>query len=150
MDRNAANTETLKQTATDSNPEKSSGSGILDNAEMLWRELYGFSHDCFHLIALEARRAGQNLVYMIIAGVMIAILLISAWLGLLAAAVLWMIEHGVIMASGAILLAVAVTLLLTLILMVVVHRKSRYLQFPATVRSLQPMPSLKRHHKEES
>jgi type III secretory pathway component EscT len=87
---------------------------------------------------------------MIIAGVMIAILLISAWLGLIAAAVLWMIEHGVIMASGAILLAVGVTLLLTLILMVVVHRKSRYLQFPATVRSLQPMPSLQRHHKKES
>jgi len=35
---------------------------------------------------------------------MVAVLLIGAWLGLLAAAVLWLVEHGVV-ASSAILLA---------------------------------------------
>jgi len=147
MDRNAANNETLEQTATEGNPEKISG--ILENAQALWLELYGFSHDCFHLIALEARRAGQSLVSMIIAGVMIAVLLIGAWLGLIAAAILWLVEHGVT-ASSAILLAVVFTLLLTLILMVVIRRKSRYLQFPATVRSLQPIPFPQRYDKKES
>jgi hypothetical protein len=147
MDHNAVNSETLKQTATDSNPEKSAS--ILENALVLWQELYGFSHDCFHLIALEARRAGKNLVYMLIAGLIAAVLLIGSWLGIVAAAVLWLIEHDVT-ASSAILLAVALTLLLTLILVVVIHRKSRYLQFPATVRSLQPMPSSQHHNKEES
>ncbi|MGZ4981156.1 MAG: phage holin family protein [Methylobacter sp.] len=146
MDHNAVNSETPKQTATDGNPEKSPS--ILENALVLWQELYGFSHDCFHLIALEARRAGKNLVYMLIAGLIAAVLLIGAWLGIVAAAVLWLIEHG-FMASSAILLAVALTLLLTLILIVVIHRKSRYLQFPATVRSLQPMPSSPGHNKEE-
>lgn len=147
MDRNAANNEAPDQTATGGNPEKISG--ILENTQALWHELYGFSHDCFHLIALEARRAGQNLVSMIIAGVMIAILLIGVWLGLIAAAILWLVEHGVT-ASSAILLAVVFTLLLTLILMVMIRRKSRYLQFPATVRSLQPMPFPQRPDKEES
>jgi uncharacterized membrane protein len=136
MDHNAVNSETLKQTATDSNPEKSAG-GVLENVQVLWQELYGFSHDCFHLIALEARRAGKNLVYMLIAGLIAAVLLIGSWVGLEAAVVLWLIEHD-FTASSAILLAVGLTLVLALILIVVIHRKSRYLQFPATVHSLQP------------
>jgi hypothetical protein len=138
MDHNAVNSEALKPTPTDSNPEKSSG--ILENVQVLWQELYGFSHDCFHLIALEARRAGKNLVYMLIAGLIAAVLLIGAWVGLEAAAVLWLIEHG-FTASSAILLAVGLTLVLALILVAVIHRKSRYLQFPATVHSLQPQPT---------
>ncbi len=147
MERSAVNNETLGQAATDADPVKTSG--ILDNAQALWRELYGFGHDYFHLIALEARRAGQNLVFMIIAGVMAAVLLIGAWVGLIAAAVMWMIEHGFV-ASSAILLSVLFNLLLTLVLVVVIHRKSRYLQFPATVHSLQAMPSPVRDDKEES
>ncbi|HEY8219137.1 MAG TPA: phage holin family protein [Methylobacter sp.] len=146
MDHNAVNSATPKQSATDGNPDRSPG--ILENTLALWQELYGFSHDCFHLIALEARRAGKNLVYMLIAGLIAAVLLIGSWVGVLAAVVLWLIEHDVT-ASSAILLAVALTLLLTLILIAVIHRKSRYLQFPATVRSLQPMPSPQRHDKEE-
>lgn len=147
MERSAVNNETLGQAATDADPVKTSG--ILDNAQALWRELYGFGHDYFHLIALEARRAGQNLVFMIIAGVMAAVLLIGAWVGLIAAAVMWMIEHGFV-ASSAILLSVLFNLLLTLVLVVVIHRKSRYLQFPATVHSLQAMPSPVSDNKEES
>ncbi|MGZ5017991.1 MAG: phage holin family protein [Methylobacter sp.] len=147
MERNAANTETIEQAASDANAEKISG--ILENAKALGLELYGFSYDCFQLMALEARRAGRNLVSMIIAGMMAAVLLISAWLGLLAAAVLWLIEHGVV-ASSAILLTVVATLLLTLILIAVIRRKSRYLQFPATIHSLQLMPSQKKRDKEKS
>ena len=146
MDRNAVNNDTLGQSATDGDPVKTSG--LLENAQALWLEIYGFGHDYFHLVALEARRAGQNLVFMIIAGVMVAVLLIGAWVGLLAAAVMWMVEHG-ITASSAILLAVVFNLLLTLILVVAIHRKSRYLQFPATVHSLQSMPSPQRNNKEE-
>ena len=70
---------------------------------------------------------------------MIALLLSSAWLGLMAVAVLGMIENGIV-ASSAILLAVAANLLLVLILFRVVRRKSRSLQFPATLRSLQDEP----------
>ncbi len=144
MDPNTANTETLGQTATGGEPKTP---GLLENAQALWQELRELSHDCLHLVALEARRAGQNLVYMIIAGIMAAALLIGAWLGLVAAAVLWLIEHD-FLASTAILFAVAFNFLLTLILVGVIKSKSRYLQFPATVRSLQALPS-QRDDKEE-
>jgi uncharacterized membrane protein YqjE len=124
------------QAATRGDPV--SGSGVLEDAQSLWHELRGLAHNRFRLAALETQRAGKSLVAMVVAGVMVAILLSGAWLGLVAAAVLWLVEQGVA-ASSALLLAVAFNLLAALILCGVIRRKSRYLQFPATLRSLQPM-----------
>jgi hypothetical protein len=58
-------------------------------------------------------------------------------LGVLAVAVLWLIENG-ISVNSAILLAVAFNLLLLLIVCGVIRSKSYYLQFPAILNSLQP------------
>ena len=137
MDRNTLEDETPRQTAMHSDPV--SGSTLLEDAQSLLHELGGLTHDRLRLAALETRRAGESLVSMIIAGVMVAFLLSSAWLGLMTAAVLGLIDHGVV-TSSAILLAVAFNLLLALILCRVMRRKSRYLQFPATLRSLQAQP----------
>ena len=123
---NALEKETPGQTATRGD------SSMLEDAQSLLHELRGLTHDRLLLAALETRRAGESLVSMLVAGVVIALLLGSAWLGLMAAAVLGMIENGIV-ASSAILLAVAANLLLTLILFRVVRRKSRFLQFPATL-----------------
>lgn len=117
-----------------------SGSGLLDESLALWFELRGLSHDRLRLAALETQRAGMSLVIMIVAGAMVAVLLNGAWLGLLAAAVQWLVENGIMM-SSAILLAVAFNFLLVLVLCGVIRRKSRYLRFPATLRSLRPMPT---------
>jgi hypothetical protein len=112
---------------------------VLEDIQLLWRELGELIHDHFQLAALETRRAGESLVIMIVAGVMVAVLLIGAWLGFLVAAVQFLIEQGMA-ASSAILLTVAVNLLVALILCGVIRRKSRYLQFPALIHSLQPLP----------
>jgi len=137
MDRNALEDETPRQTAT--HGDAVSDSTVLEEAQSLLHELRGLTHDRLWLAALETRRAGESLVSMIIAGVMVALLLSSAWLGLMAAGVLWLIENGVV-ARSAILLAVALNLQFTIFLCVVMRRKSRYLQFPATLRSLQAKP----------
>lgn len=122
-----------------------SDSGLLEDAKSLWHEVRGLTHDHLQLAALETKLAGKSLVTMIAAAVMVAVLLVSAWLGLSGAAVLALIESGVI-ASIAILLAAAVNLVIALILYYgVIRRKSRYLQFPATIRSLRPMPSGRRN-----
>src|SRR5664280_894438 len=141
MNPDALEDETPGQTAT--RGDRGSGSGMLEDAQSLWLELRGLTHDRFRLAALETQRAGKSLVDMIAAGIMVAVLLISAWLGLLTAAVLGLVAHGMV-ASSAIPLAVAFNLLLTLILFGVIRHKSRYLQFPATLRSLQPMSSGRR------
>ena len=141
MNPDAIGDETPGQAATRGDPV--SGSGVLEDAQSLWHELRGLTHDRFRLAALETQRAGKSLVDMIVAGIMVGVLLISAWLGLLTAAVLRLVAHGMV-ASSAILLAVAFNLLLTLLLFGVIRRKSRHLQFPATLRSLQPMSSGRR------
>jgi len=141
MALNSVNNETPGQTSTRDDPSKTSGA--LEDARSLWQELRELSHDRFRLAALETQRAGYSLVSMLMAGVMIAVLLIGAWLGLLAAAVLRLVEHGVA-ASSAILLAVVFNLILSLLLFAVIRRKSRYLRFPATLRSLQSQPQQRR------
>ena len=115
-------------------------SGLLVDAKSLWHELRGLAHDQLTLAALETRLAGKSLVTMIAAGLMVAVLLVSAWLGFVGAAVLWLISIGV-MASIAMLLAVAANLVLALILYDVIRQQSRHLQYPATLRSLRPVPA---------
>lgn len=119
--------------------ETVSAPGVWDDAQSLWGELRGLAHGRFRLAALETQQAGRSLVAMTVAGLMVAILLSSAWLGLVAAAVLGLVENGML-ASSAILLAVALNFLAALILCAVIGHKSRYLRFPATTRSLQPRP----------
>ena len=139
MKHDALKHEASVQTETRGDP--GCGPGMLEDAQSLWHELRGLIHDRFRLAALETQRAGKSLVDMIVAGVMVGVLLIGAWLGLMAAAVLELLEHGVVATSSAILLAVASNLLIALILFGVIRRKSRYLQFPATLRRFQAMPS---------
>ena len=114
-------------------------SGLLEEVKSLWHQLCVLAHDRLTLAALETRLAGKSLVTMIAAGVMIAGLLVSAWMGLMGVVVLWLLSIGV-MASIALLLAVAANLVFAMILYAVIRLKSRYLQFPATIRSLRPLP----------
>ena len=113
--------------------------GLLDDARSLWRDLLGLVHDQFALAALETRLAGKSLVSMVVAGVMVAALLISAWLGLIGVAVLWLVGLGVA-PLVALMLAVAANLAFALILAERIRRHSRNLAFPRTVGSLRATP----------
>jgi uncharacterized membrane protein YqjE len=110
---------------------------VLQEVRSLSRELRRLFHDHVSLAALEARQAGESLIWMLTLGVMVSGLLLSAWLGLLATLVLTLIEHGVMTSpSMALLLAVGTNLLLAVILGWALRRRLPHLQFPATVRSL--------------
>lgn len=120
-----------------SRPAPGPGPGLMEGAGALIRELQGVAHDYVVLAALETRRAGQSLVIMMAAGVMMAILLVSAWLGLVAAGVFGLVAMG--LAPGlAILVAVLANLLFAAGLFAVIRYKRRDLSFPATVRNLRP------------
>lgn len=140
MGANTIKNEMPKQTATRGDP--SNGSSVLEDASALWNEVRGLTHDRFQLAALETQQAGVSLVNMVMAGVLVAGLLCGAWMGILAAAVMGLIENGV-MVRSAILLAVILNLLLALVFCRVIHHKSHCLRFPATLNSLKPMS--KRH-----
>lgn len=123
-----------------------SDASVLEDAQSLWHELLGLGHDRLRLAGLETQQAGLSLVNMVMAGVLVAGLLSGAWLGLLAVAVLGLVEYGV-MVRNAILFAVALNLLFALILCRVIRHKSHCLQFPATLRSLQHKPPAHRDTK---
>lgn len=110
-------------------------------AQRLWYELRGLAHDHLQLAALETQRAGESLVTMIVAGMIVAGLLLSAWLGLMGVAVLALTSRGVMASGNALLVAVALNLLGALVLCGVIRRRSHHLRFPANTRSLQPTSS---------
>ena len=114
-------------------------SSPLEAAQRLWCELQGLAHDHLQLAALETQRAGESLVTMIAAGMIVAGLLLSAWLGLVGVAVLMLTRNEVMDKDSALLLAVVVNLLAALILCGVIRRRSHHLRFPANTRSLQPV-----------
>lgn len=116
---------------------------VLHEVLAIWGELRELGHDHFRLAALETQRAGMSLAVMLAMGIMLAVLLNMAWFGLMIAAVAGLIENGVVI-SSAILLAVACSLLLALILIGLIRRQSRYLRYPAILRSLQPTSGIVR------
>ena len=129
------------------NGEQLCNTGVLKDIQSLWHELRELSHDHFRLAGLETQRAGVSLVSMIVSGIMLAFLLNAVWFGLMTAMVFSLIENG-LETSSAILLAVAFSLLLMLILIGVIRRRSHYLQYPAILGSLQPLPP--KHRKTET
>ena len=113
---------------------------VLDDAVSLWQSVRGLGRAHLKLATLEMRLTGESLVTMIAAGVMAAVLIVSAWLVLVAVAVLELVNYG-FSASIAMLIAIAVNLFLAWLLYGVAHRRSQLLGFPATVRSLDQLGS---------
>lgn len=111
--------------------------GLLADAGSLWESLHSVAHDYLVLIALETKRAGLSLAFIVAAGVGIALMLVTAWLGLAAAGAVAMIGAG-LAPSLAILVVVAANLLIAFILYRFIASKRHDLAFPATVKSLRP------------
>lgn len=128
------------QSATAAGEPPASDASVLQDAQLLWHELRVLAHDHLQLVALETQRAGKSLIDMLVAGVMVAILLIGTWLGFMAGAVLWLTEHG-FMPSSAILIGTGLNIAIAAVLYGIISYKSRYLKFPATVRSIHPQVS---------
>jgi len=134
MNPNAVNDETLEPLSTTHSDNDSS---VLKDAGALWQTMRGLGYAHLRLAALETQRAGQSFVVMLIAAVMAAVLLNGAWLAFCATVAARLIEQGVSI-SSALLLALAFNLLAALVCLIVIRRKSRYLRFPALLKSLEP------------
>lgn len=104
MDPTPAAEPTVGSRATSGDP--GARAGLPEEAQLLWHELRGLAHEHLRLATLETQRAGESLVTMIAAGMMVAGLLLGAWLGLMGAAVLALASRGVMESDSALLLAV--------------------------------------------
>ncbi|TVP59245.1 MAG: phage holin family protein [Halomonadaceae bacterium] len=122
--------------APDAN-ETSLMNGVWLEAKRLQQELGGLAYDHLTLAALETRQAGEALVRIICLTIVSAALLFSAWLGLLAAMVVVLVQQFLLDPAMAILLAVLLNGLAVLLLIPVIRKQSRKLVMSATINSLQ-------------
>ena len=109
--------------------------GLLDQAASLWSELRGLLHDQFLLIALEMRQACSRFAFMVALAILAMALAATAWLGLVAAAVVWMIGLGM-SPAGALLAAVGANLAGAIACTLLLRRQARQVPFAATLRSM--------------
>jgi uncharacterized membrane protein YqjE len=112
-----------------------SRTGLLREARSIWSDLRGVAEDRVRLAALETRVAGESLARMVAAGVLAALLAVTAWLAIVGAIVLALIRAGM-PAIGALLLAAAASIGGAVGLYFFIKGLSRNLTFPATVDAL--------------
>ncbi|HLF31186.1 MAG TPA: phage holin family protein [Xanthomonadales bacterium] len=119
----------------------------LDDLNTLQRELRNLVHDQLQLAALEVRLAAKSLIIMVSAAICIGALMVLAWVSLMGAAGLGLVLMGIQPALALLVLA-AFTLALALLLGGFIRHRSRYLGFPASLRTLNPSAS--DHHNRET
>jgi len=100
-----------------------------------WANLKALVQDHALLAVLELQRAGVSLVKMIIAGIVISILVVSAWMAIVAAAIAFAIGQGANWAL-AILVAAFVNLLVAAGIALWAKKQVPDLLFAATMRQL--------------
>jgi hypothetical protein len=106
----------------------------------LWNDLRETLHERVHLATLEIRLAGLTFVQLVFYAVLAAVLVVTAWLGLVVALVTgfvhwWSLHWGVGVAVG-VVLNLALAGLLTMAMLKLLHR----LDLHSSLRRLQGRP----------
>lgn len=115
-----------------------SASPLVTAAYSLLREAWGLVHDHGLLVALELQRAGRNLTRMVFGGVIAAVLMVTAWLALVAALMFWLIESDVRWAQA--FLAVGlIHSVVSAALLVWIRSLGRVALFSALLRQFRPV-----------
>lgn len=112
---------------------------LQQRAGALWRNARGLAQDHALLALLEVQRASLGLVKIIGAAVVISVLAVSAWMGLVAAGVVWAVGAG---ASWGLAIAIAAVLNLVAAGALALWIKAQVpeLLFAATLRQLRGEP----------
>jgi uncharacterized membrane protein YqjE len=110
---------------------------VLAALRSLVSEASSLAHDHLHLAVLEAQRAGRNLVQAVIAGILAAVLVVTAWLALVAAGVAWWVDSGASWAQ-ALVVAAIINVLIAVALAFWIRKLGQQLLFAVTLRWLRP------------
>jgi len=76
-------------------PQRLREPGLGELAGRLIGDVRQLVSDFAQLAVLDARRAGVHLAMLLSAGLLIAILVITAWMGFVAAGIVWMFDRGI-------------------------------------------------------
>jgi len=129
-----------------SSPNASGSSSAPSRLALAWTNVKGLVQDHALLAVLELQRAGISFVKMVAAGIIVSILVVSAWMGVLAAAVVWAVGAGANW-SVALVVAAIVNIAVAIGLALWAKRQVPDLLFAATLRQLkQDAPHPEREH----
>jgi len=108
-------------------------------AGSMWTQTVGLVHDHALLALLEVQRASLGLVKIIGAAVVISVLIVAAWMGLVAAGIVWAVGAGASW-GVAIVVAAVVNLVAAGALAFWIKAQVPELLFAATLRQLRGEP----------
>jgi uncharacterized membrane protein YqjE len=110
-------------------------SGWSDRIRRLVLDVRLLANDHAELAVLEAQRAGQALVRTLVAAVAVSVLAATAWMGLVAALIVWMTDAGLSW-PVALLIGAGACLAVAGLIVWWVMRQAEELMFSATLRQL--------------
>lgn len=84
-------------------PDVDGGERLGDAARAVWEDVRQSLHERARLLTLEARLAGMTFVQLVMYAVLVAVLVVTAWLGLVACVVIGLISIGLHWALGLVL-----------------------------------------------
>lgn len=114
--------------------------GWSDRARRLALDVRLLAQDHVELAVLEAQRAGQALVRTLVAAVSISVLVSTAWLGVVAAFVVWLTDAGMAW-PVALLIGAAACVVTAALIGWWVKRNAEELMFSATLQQLRATKS---------
>jgi uncharacterized membrane protein YqjE len=120
---------------SDARPPSAKPPTLAARARALARDFREVARDHLELAALEAQRAGLHLTRILSAAVVISILLVSAWLALVAGGIVWATNAGVSW-PAALVAAAALNMAIALVLALWIRREVGEPIFAATLRQL--------------
>lgn len=113
------------------------GGPVGNQIHTLLRDVWALVHDHLLLIALDAQRAGRSVTLMMLAGVITAVLAITAWFALATAVMFWLIADNAAWGWGFLVLA-AIHVAACVALLLWIRRLGKEVMFAATLRQLRP------------
>jgi len=129
-----------------SSPYATRSSPAPSRLALAWTNVKGLVQDHALLAVLELQRAGISFVKMVAAGIIISILIVSAWMAFVAAAVVWAVGAGASW-TVALLVAAIVNIAVAIGLGLWAKRQVPDLLFAATLRQLkQDVPHPEKEH----
>lgn len=100
-----------------------------------WANLHGLGRDYALLAVLELQRAGIGLALILAAGVIVAVLIVTAWTALVAGLVVWAIQSGTSW-PVALAVAAAVNILIAVWMLLQMRQHMTQIFLGATLRQL--------------
>lgn len=116
-------------------PDSAAPASLFETLRLCWRELRGLARDHALLAVLEVHRAGLALAKILAAGVMISVLVVTAWMGLVSSIVVWAVGSGASW-SMALLVAALANIALAVLIGFWVKARVPELMLAGTIRQL--------------